>query len=207
MPISSPTWNFLGAYSFEVDFAKREQWFSRNASPVLGRVRSPAASTTYNAQKPKISLRWQPIDPKYIGALTLRGSYTEAFHAPTLLELNPAGSQNFPLVVDPFSNFTLAQVEERINGNPFLQPETAYEWTIGAVYTPKWLKGLTVSAVGGTSTCAPSLQRWDPSSLSTTVLTRHFPSGNSDASPTGFPSGSVWWAGFGSGSFGQRSQL
>jgi len=33
-------------------------------------------------------VRWQPLDPKYIGALTLRGSYTEAFHAPTLLGCN-----------------------------------------------------------------------------------------------------------------------
>ena len=91
-------------------------------------------------------VRWQPLDPKYIGALTLRGSYTEAFHAPTLLELSPAGQQAFPLVVDPFSNFTLSQVEERINGNPFLHPETAYEWTYGIGLQPKWIKGLTVSA-------------------------------------------------------------
>ena len=41
-------------------------------------------------------MRWQPLDPKYIGALTLRGSYTEAFHAPTLFEITPAGTQNFP---------------------------------------------------------------------------------------------------------------
>ena len=44
----------------------------------------PAAHSQYNAQKPKVSVRWQPLDPKYIGALTLRGSYTEAFHAPAL---------------------------------------------------------------------------------------------------------------------------
>ena len=145
VPFTSPTWNFPGFYSFGVDFAEREQWFSQNTSPVLS-TSFPAAHTTYNAQKPKVSVRWQPLDPKYIGAVTLRGSYTEAFHAPTLLELNPAGSQAFPLVVDPFSNFTLNQVEERINGNPFLQPETAYEWTYGIVYSPKWIKGLTVSA-------------------------------------------------------------
>jgi iron complex outermembrane receptor protein len=145
VPFTSPTWNFPGFYSFEVDFAEREQWFSQNTSPVLS-TNTPAAHTRYNAQKPKVSVRWQPLDPKYIGAVTLRGSYTEAFHAPTVLELNPAGSQNFPSVIDPFSNFTLAQVEERINGNPFLQPETAYEWTYGIVYSPKWIKGLTVSA-------------------------------------------------------------
>ena len=92
VPFTSPTWNFWGFYSFEVDFAEREQWFSQNTSAVLS-TRSAAAHTRYNARKPKISLRWQPVDPKYIGAVTLRGSYTEAFHAPTLLELNPAGSQ------------------------------------------------------------------------------------------------------------------
>ena len=100
----------------------------------------------YNAQKPKVSVRWQPMDPKYIGALTLRGSYSEAFHAPTLAELTPASSQSFPIVADPFSRQTEPQIEERILGNPNLHPETAYEWTYGAVYSPKWVKGLTVSA-------------------------------------------------------------
>jgi iron complex outermembrane receptor protein len=145
VPFTSPTWNFPGFYSFEVDFAEREQWFSQNTSEVLS-TNTPKAHTRYNAQKPKVSVRWQPIDPKYIGALTLRGSYTEAFHAPSVLELNPAGAQSFPSVVDPFSSQTEQQIEERQNGNPFLHPEVAYEWTYGAVYSPKWLKGLTVSA-------------------------------------------------------------
>ncbi|HZS19006.1 MAG TPA: TonB-dependent receptor [Candidatus Udaeobacter sp.] len=145
VPFTSPTWNFPGFYSFEVDFAEREEWYSQNTSPVLS-TSFPAAHSTYDAQKPKISVRWQPVDPKYIGAVTLRGSYSEAFHAPTVLELNPAGSQSFPLVVDPFSSQTEPQIEERLSGNPFLHPETAYEWTYGLVYSPKWLKGLTVSA-------------------------------------------------------------
>ncbi len=145
VPFTSPTWNFPGFYSFEVDFAEREEWYSQNTSAVLTPPQ-PAASTRYNTQKPKVSVRWQPLDPKYIGAVTLRGSYTEAFHAPTLAELSPAGTQNFPLVTDPFSNFTDPQVEERIAGNPFLHPEVAYEWTYGIVYSPKWIKGLTLSA-------------------------------------------------------------
>jgi hypothetical protein len=145
VPITSPTWNFWGFYSLEVDFAEREEWYSQNTSTVLEPFQ-PAVHTRYNAQKPKVSVRWQPLDPKYIGALTLRGSYTEAFHAPTLAELSPAGSQNFPGVVDPFSTQTDIQIEERITGNPNLHPEVAYEWTYGAVYSPKWIKGLTVSA-------------------------------------------------------------
>ena len=31
-------------------------------------------------------------------------------------------------------------------GNPFLKPEVAYEWSYGAVYSPKWIGGLTLSA-------------------------------------------------------------
>ena len=90
-------------------------------------------------------MRWQPLDPKWIGAITLRGSYTEAFHAPTLLELTPASTQNFAQVHDPFSIFTDPQIEQRFIGNPNLHPEVAYEWTYGIVYSPKWIKGLTLS--------------------------------------------------------------
>ena len=155
VPVTSPTWNFWGFYSFEVDFAEREEWYSQNTSSVLPSGVFPGLGAThsqYNAQKPKISIRWQPMDPKYIGALTLRGSYSEAFHAPTLGEITPASTQNFPIVADPYTvgnppeNRTQPQIEERIIGNPNLHPETAYEWTYGAVYSPKWAKGLTLSA-------------------------------------------------------------
>src|SRR5262249_48605291 len=64
----------------------------------------------------------------------------------TLSELTPAGSQAFPIVADPFSTQTEPQIQERILGNPNLHPEVAYEWTYGIVYSPKWIKGLTLSA-------------------------------------------------------------
>src|SRR5207245_6106705 len=149
VPFTSPPWNFPGFYSFEVDFAEREEWYSQNTSAVLPSGLfpfHPAAHSQYNAQKPKISVRWEPLDPKSIGALTLLGSFHEGFHAPTLSELTPAGTQNFPIVADPFSTQTEPQIEERIIGNPNLHPEVAYEWTYGAVYSPKWVKGLTLSA-------------------------------------------------------------
>src|SRR6187551_1829960 len=75
VPFTSPTWNFPGFYSFEVDFAEREEWYSQNTSTVLPSglfPGQPAVHTRYNAQKPKVSIRWQPLDPKYIGAVTLR---------------------------------------------------------------------------------------------------------------------------------------
>jgi hypothetical protein len=157
VPFTSPTWNFPGFYSFEVDFAEREEWYSQNTSAVLPSGAfpfQPAAHSQYNAQKPKVSVRWQPLDPKYIGALTLRGSYTEAFHVPALSEISPASSQNFASVSDPFSSQNAegipghrnTLVEERVIGNPNLHPEVAYEWSYGVVYSPKWIKSLTLSA-------------------------------------------------------------
>ena len=145
VPFTSPTWNFPGFYSFEVDFAEREEWYSQNTSTVLAPFQ-PSTSSQYNAQKPKVSVRWQPLDPKYIGALTLRGSYTEALRAPQLFEMTPAGTQTFVSVTDPFSTPSVYQVEELDSGNPFLHPEVAYEWSYGMVYSPKWLKGFTMSA-------------------------------------------------------------
>jgi len=148
VPFTSPTWNFPGFYSFEVDFAEREEWYSQNTSAVLpsGAFPSqPAAHSQYNAQKPKVSVRWQPLDAKYIGALTLRGSYSEAFHAPALSEISPASTQGFGAFPDPVSRLPIV-AEIRVVGNPNLQPEVAYEWTYGAVYSPKWIKGLTLSA-------------------------------------------------------------
>jgi iron complex outermembrane recepter protein len=149
VPFTSPTWNFPAFYSFEVDFAEREEWYSQNTSAVLASSAfpsQPAAHSQYNAQKPKVSVRWQPLDPKYIGALTLRGSYTEAFHAPALSEISPASTQNFGGAFDRLTNRESPLFEIRVVGNPNLQPEVAYEWTYGAVYSPKWIKGLTLSA-------------------------------------------------------------
>ena len=143
-PVTSPQWNFPGAYSLEFDIAEREEWYSQNTSATTV---IKAQHSQFNAQKPKFSVRWQPFDPKWIGALTLRGSYTEAFHAPTLPDLTPAGIESFGFIHDP-KGLTPddEHVREVFTGNPNLKPEVAYEWSYGAVYSPKWIKGLTLSA-------------------------------------------------------------
>ena len=99
IPVTSPAWKLPGAYSLEFDIAEREEWYSQNtsATSVL-----PAEHSQFDAQKPKFSVRWQPLDPKWIGALTLRGSYSEGFHAPTLPDLTPAAAEIF--LVTPSEN-------------------------------------------------------------------------------------------------------
>ncbi len=148
IPVTSPMWNFPGAYSLEFDIAEREEWYSQNtsATTVL-----KAQHSQYNAQKPKFSVRWQPLDPKWIGALTLRASYTEAFHAATLPDLTPAGTEFFAAFPDNLRDPRGLTppgtgVPVIISGNPNLKPEVAYEWSYGVVYSPKWIHGLMLSA-------------------------------------------------------------
>ena len=145
VPFTSPTWNFWGFYSFEVDFAEREQWFSQNTSAVL-RPSIASAHTTYNAQKPKISVRWQPVDPKYIGAVTLRGSYTEAFHAPTLLELSLLARRPSRRWSIRFLPRLSRRSRNALPEIPSCTRKLPMNGLTGAVYSPKWIKGLTVSA-------------------------------------------------------------
>jgi len=146
IPVTSPSWNFPGAHSLEFGIAEREEWYSQNTSStsVL-----PEQHSQYDAQKPKFSIRWQPLDPKWIGTLTLRGTYSEAFHAPTLPDITPAGMEGFSLreLHDP-KGLTPERAPIRIimTGNPLLNPEVAYEWSYGAVYSPNWIKDLTLSA-------------------------------------------------------------
>jgi iron complex outermembrane receptor protein len=148
IPITSATWMLPAAYGFEFDIAEREEWYSQNtsATSIL-----KAQHSQYDTQKPKFSVRWQPLDPKWIGALTLRGSYSEAFHAPTLPDLSPVGAEVFVAFPDNLRDprgLTPHGTSIPIiaSGNPNLKPEVAYEWTYGAVYSPKWTKGLTLSA-------------------------------------------------------------
>jgi Outer membrane cobalamin receptor protein len=131
IPVTSPAWNFPGLYSLELDYQERFENFSDFGG----------------TERPKFSVRWQPID----SALTVRATYSEAFHAPTLSDLfRGVQHSGADFIFDPRSSVTGLEVAANFSGNPNLQPETAYEWTYGAVVTPgKWwspLQGLTLQA-------------------------------------------------------------
>ena len=128
VPVTSPTWNWYGLHSLELGYQERFDHYSDFGS----------------TEKPKFLLRWQPID----SSLTLRGTYSEAYHAPALAELYTSPAHTFGLIDDPAGLTPPGTViKETIGGNPNLKPEIAYEWTCGAVWTPaKLIKGLTVSA-------------------------------------------------------------
>ena len=151
LPVTSPVWNFPGAYSLEFDIAEREEWYSQNTSavlPIAGQPFVPAQHSQYNAQKPKFSVRWQPLDPKSIGALDLARqlqrsvSCADATRPYTCWDSVQRPGVFRSAGIDSYRNY----IPTFQSGNPNLKPEVAYEWTYGAVYSPKWIKGLTLSA-------------------------------------------------------------
>jgi iron complex outermembrane recepter protein len=142
VPVTSPTWNWYGLHSLELGYQERFDNYSDFGS----------------TEKPKFFFRWQPID----SSLTLRGTYSEAYHAPALAELYTSQAQISVLVDDPATvppGDPLGRtpgtpltppgtaIKETVGGNPNLNAEVAYEWTYGIVWTPaKLIKGITLSA-------------------------------------------------------------
>ena len=103
---------------------------------------------------PKVSLRYQPIEQ-----LTLRASYAEGFHAPTLYDLYQpqvetfsSGGLNDPILC-PGGNVAAGGVATRdcnqqfralIGGNPDLAPEKSKSWSAGFILQPVKYASLTV---------------------------------------------------------------
>lgn len=142
VPMTSPAWHCPGLYSLELGYQERFDNYSDFGS----------------TEKPKVFFRWQPID----SSLTLRGTYNEAYHAPTLGELYtrqvhrtvPVDDPATVLPGDPLGRMPGTSLtpldtgtKEVFGGNPNLNAEVAYEWTYGVVWTPaKVIRGLTLSA-------------------------------------------------------------
>src|SRR6266567_1698672 len=133
VPVTSPAWNCPGFYSLELGYQERFDNYSDFGS----------------TEKPKVFFRWQPID----SSLTLRATYNEAYHAPTLGELFTLQVDKTVLIQDPATVLPgdplgrTPGIKELIGGNPNLKPEVAYEWTYGVVWTPaKVVRGLTLTA-------------------------------------------------------------
>ena len=127
VPVTSPAWNCPGLHSLELGYQERYDNYSDFGA----------------TEKPKFFVRWQPID----SSLTFRATYSEAYHAPSLAELYTSQAQIFVSVPDPTGATPPGTpIKQTIGGNPNLNAEVAYEWTYGVVWSPKFIKELTLSA-------------------------------------------------------------
>ncbi|GIU50600.1 TonB-dependent receptor [Shewanella sairae] len=86
----------------------------------------------------KLGLTWRMTDD-----LMVRGGMSTAFRAPTVSELYGGKSPSFDQIVHPATEQTQAEVT--VGGNPFLTPEEADITTLGLVYSPSFVDGLSLT--------------------------------------------------------------
>ena len=126
LPVTSPRWNIDIAYALDLTFAYRIEHYSD-----AGRSSSP-----------RYGVRWQPVDDQ----VTVRYSYSKAFAAPTLFQMY--GTQQ-GLTSDLRTLFGLPagpwQATVRQMPGTSLRPTSARTQSVGVVFAPKGLKGLTVA--------------------------------------------------------------
>ena len=90
---------------------------------------------------PKYGVRWRPLGDE----LTVRGTYSEAFVAPSLFSLfgpTTEGATAAGVIQTVFGVPGFAR--QRSGANPDLKPSTAKTSSFGVVYSPKALRRLTV---------------------------------------------------------------
>ncbi|WP_434926458.1 TonB-dependent receptor [Shewanella sp. HL-SH2] len=84
----------------------------------------------------KLGLTWRLYDD-----LMVRGGRSTAFRAPTVSELFGGKSPSFNQIVHPSTDQTQAEVT--VGGNELLTPEEADITTLGLVYSPSYVEGLS----------------------------------------------------------------
>lgn len=89
----------------------------------------------------KLGLTYEPISD-----LRFRMSRSRDIRAPNLYELFASPSTGFAaFTINPFTGNQIPTIPTITVGNPDLQPETGDTWTIGTVFRPSFLPGLTAS--------------------------------------------------------------
>ncbi|WP_299570258.1 TonB-dependent receptor [uncultured Shewanella sp.] len=86
----------------------------------------------------KLGLTWRLFDD-----LMVRGVQSTAFRAPTVSELYGGKSPSFDQIVHPATEQTQAEVT--VGGNELLTPEEADITTLGLVYSPSFVEGLSLT--------------------------------------------------------------
>jgi iron complex outermembrane recepter protein len=133
IPIVSPSMKIPGIYSLSSDDAVRHESYQ---------------NISQEPTDPLLAIRYQPIDDQ----LTFRASYTKSFLAPSLFNLYGPSSFGFSNDLTNFQQYNGplisndGQTNESGGSNPLLQPTLATNWTAGFVYSPKQIKGLTITA-------------------------------------------------------------
>ena len=172
-----------GAHLLELTAAGRKEIYSDTDDPLV----------------PKFSFRWLPVDDQ----LAIRGTYSKSFAAPTLFNLFGPGGVGFTssLNLPRFGggpNIT-GQANAKSGSNPNLLAARSKSYTFGFVYSPKAVKGFSVTmdyfdikqtdliSSIGTSTILGSVELLGTASPYASFVRRGTTSGNNAFFTTGTP--------------------
>jgi iron complex outermembrane receptor protein len=110
-----------------------------------GAVRYEKYSDTDDPTVPKYSIRYLPFNDEF----AVRATYSESFAAPTLFQLFGPGGIGFTsaLSLQRFGGGAAitGQANSRSGANSNLKPATSDNYTMGFVWSPKAVKGLSLS--------------------------------------------------------------
>ncbi|HEV2139572.1 MAG TPA: TonB-dependent receptor plug domain-containing protein [Candidatus Dormibacteraeota bacterium] len=125
-----------------------EQWSvpALRAFDLTGAVRSEHYSDAGNSTVPKFGFRWEPFDRQ----LVFRGDYSKSFLAPNLYsEVGPTDTRLVAgtVIAGVFGpNYNALPFNGEDGNNPDLKPATSSSKTVGFVFKPNIVKGLSVTA-------------------------------------------------------------
>ncbi|HTX64683.1 MAG TPA: TonB-dependent receptor [Opitutaceae bacterium] len=136
VPVTSAKMNLPAFYSVNLNLADRYEKIEPGG----------------HANSPKIGLKWNPVDDSFV----LRATYAKGFIAPTIVNLFGPAVGNSPTFAvlqgngsaspgGSLGNMTTVQGSTNQLSNPNLPPSNSKSYTFGFVYSPKDIKGLSVS--------------------------------------------------------------
>lgn len=136
IPVFSPAQNIPLAKTVEIGLAGRKELYTATTDPLV----------------PKFTLRWMPFNDEFI----VRATYGESFTAPDLFSLYGPSNSGFTgsININRYNadgtpmNVTTGNRQYRSRGgsNPNLVPSESRNWTAGFVWSPRKLKGFSLTA-------------------------------------------------------------
>ncbi|MBX3738086.1 MAG: TonB-dependent receptor [Candidatus Didemnitutus sp.] len=134
IPVFGGNFTLPGFKTLEIGLAGRKELYTSTTDPFV----------------PKYSVRWMPFNDEFV----IRGTYGESFTAPTLFSLFGPSNSGFTnsLIINRYDSSgnligpsNQRQYRSRGGSNPNLIPSQSRNWTAGFVWSPRALKGFSLT--------------------------------------------------------------
>ncbi|WP_269538969.1 TonB-dependent receptor domain-containing protein [Cerasicoccus fimbriatus] len=139
IPLISSEQKITGIHQLDLSIGLRYENFSDQGDDPITNLQ---ANNRYDNFSWEAAIQLKPIE-----SVTLRGSYSTGFRAPTLFESYASDVFDFPILVDPTGATPPGTpIPTLVRGNPNLDPETSQSWNASAEWQPEPVPGLTLRA-------------------------------------------------------------